>query len=87
MTRLEAEWRLRAALALGASAARDGILPKIEDVEALHDTVVEAAGVSLEDLQRAFDSTPAVAQRFENMVLHSAALEHVLSKVELTLVS
>jgi trigger factor len=83
-TRLDAEWRLRVALALRAIAARDGIQPRIEDAEALCDAIAESAGVRPEELEELFDSTPAVVQRFESLILHAAALDHVLSKVELT---
>ena len=83
-TRLDAEWRLRGALALQAVAARDGVRPVFEDAEALHDAIIGSTEVSSEELEKLFDTSPGVLQRFENLVMHAAALEHVLSKVEVT---
>ncbi|MCP3140966.1 hypothetical protein [Pyxidicoccus xibeiensis] len=39
---------------------------------------------SSEELARLFDSSPGVLQRFEHLVRHAAVLDHVLSKVEVT---
>lgn len=83
-TRLDAEWRMRVALALQAIAARDGVRPSYGDAEALHDAITGSTGASTEDLGGLFDSSPAVLQRFEHLVMHAATLDHVLSKVEVT---
>ncbi|WP_163997085.1 peptidylprolyl isomerase [Pyxidicoccus caerfyrddinensis] len=83
-TRLDAEWRLKAALALQAIAVRDGVRPAYADAEALHDAVTEAANARSDELGKLFDSSPAVLQRFENLVMHAAVLDHVLSKMALT---
>jgi trigger factor len=83
-TRLDAEWRLRGALALQAIAERDGVRPTFENAEALHDAITGSTEVSSEELEKLFDTSPGVLQRFENLVMHAATLDHVLSKVEVT---
>ncbi|PTL75994.1 peptidylprolyl isomerase [Vitiosangium sp. GDMCC 1.1324] len=83
-TRLDAEWRLRGALALQAIAERDEVRPTFEDAEAFHDAITGSTEVSSEELEKLFDTSPTVLQRFENLVMHAATLDHVLSKVEVT---
>jgi trigger factor len=84
LTRLEAEWRLRAAVALRAICVRDGIQPDPEDVETLGGAIAEAAGIPLQGVEPLLRSRPGLAERFTHLVLHTAALDHVMSQVELT---
>jgi trigger factor len=83
LTRLEAEWRLRVAVALRAICIRDDIQPDPEDVEALGSAIAEAARLPLQRLEQQLRSTPGLAERFTHLVLHTAALDHVMSQVEL----
>lgn len=83
-TRLEAEWRLRSALALRAIVERDGVRPEPEEAVAFRDAIAELTGASPGALQAQLESSPALAERFEHLLMHGTALDYVLSKVELT---
>jgi trigger factor len=84
LSRLDAEWRLRAAMALRAIIERDDVQPDPEDVEAFCDAIAESTGSSREELQGLLESNPTLAERFEHLLMHGTALDYVLSKVELT---
>ncbi|QSQ26899.1 peptidylprolyl isomerase [Pyxidicoccus parkwayensis] len=82
-TRLDAEWRLRGAVALRAIIEQDDVRPEPEDVEAIRDALAERMGASPEELQAQFESNQVLADRFEHLVMHGTALDYVLSKVTL----
>ncbi|QRK04339.1 peptidylprolyl isomerase [Archangium violaceum] len=84
LTRRDAELRLRVAVALRAICVRDGLQPDAEDVEKLGALLAEAAGLPPEGVEPLLRSTPGLAERFTHLLLHTRALEHVMSRVELT---
>jgi trigger factor len=83
LTRLDAEWRLRGAIALRAIIERDDLQPAPEEVVELRDAIAETTGSSPEALQGLLESNPFLAEHFESLLMHGTALDYVLSKVEL----
>lgn len=83
LTRGEAERRLKVALVLGAVAARERIQPRAQDLERLCEGFAGTAGLTRAELKRVLTSSPVVAQRAHNLLLHFATVDHVLARVSL----
>jgi trigger factor len=79
-TRLDAERRLKVALGLRAIAEREHLAPKREELEQWVDVLAETTGTTREEVGRAMASDPSLTQRFQALVAHQVALEHVLAR-------
>lgn len=84
LTRGDAEQRLKIAFVLGAIAQRDGLQPRREDMDGMLDTVMRTAQASREEVESWLRADPALAPRIHNLLMHMAAVDHVMSKVVFT---
>lgn len=80
-TRQEVEKRLRIALGLQAIIMRDKLRPRREDAEALFEALLEDTELDREELVLLLQSNKGLAQRFDNLAMHVAAVHHVMSRI------
>lgn len=81
--REDARRRLHVSLALGAIAARDGVVPTRENATPYLAQVAEGMGLELEQAREALRQNPAQAAVVFQQIHHLLVVDHVLSKVQI----
>jgi trigger factor len=87
LTRGEAAQRLKIALVLAAIAERERLQPRREDMDSILDTVSRASKAPRTEVGAWLRADPALAPRLHNLLMHLAAVDHVMSKVVFTLLN
>jgi trigger factor len=80
-TQAETERRLGVALLLGAIVARDKIQPSAKDLEDFVKGMAAMSNMSPEAYKKVLANDRTAAQRVQDLLLHVAATNHVMSKV------